>query len=216
MHVTDMLHACNLFCFEIFYTTPIEEIFLTREESSNAKSAVLSFLLQKNVSFKFTSSLDYLQKLNNGQLGESQIGKFLTIYPASDDEAVALALEIDLRTRGLAGPQIPSDRPLHPNSLVFYRYGGFTSKLSVQEPLGLVWPAIRTPDNRFVPDKRRMIYTPPESREDPFMAAGITIDSPKNQRILAQRYLIMSLIANTINHTVSLAIDLSGHWTCGC
>src|SRR5438477_8598612 len=38
---------------------------------------ILPFLLQKTVSFKFTSSLNHLQRLNSGLLGESQIGKFL-------------------------------------------------------------------------------------------------------------------------------------------
>ena len=175
---------------------------------------VLSLLLQRGVSFKFISSLNYLQKLNNGLMGENQIGKFLTIYPAGDGEAVALAIELDLKTRGLSGPQIPSDRPLHPNSLIFYRYGGFHGKICVQEPIGLVWPAIRMPDNRLVPDKRKAPYTSPELREDPFIAAGISSDLPKDQRILVRRYLILSVIAKNIRHTVSLGLDLESLSSC--
>jgi serine/threonine protein kinase len=175
---------------------------------------VLPLLLQQTTSFKLISSLAYLQQLNTGLLGENQIGKFLTIYPANDKEAVALAVELDLKTRGFSGPQIPSDRPLRPDSLIFYRYGGFSSKISVQEPIGLVWPAIRTPDNRLVPDKRKVPYSAPEWSEDPFVAAGLTIDLPEEQRILARRYLVISVIARTIRHTISLAVDLESQRPC--
>lgn len=175
---------------------------------------VLPFLLQEVISFKFAASLEKLQKLNAGLLGASQIGKFLTVYPANDDEAVRLAKALDERTQGLSGPRVPSDRMLRPDSLVFYRYGGFTGKTHVQELLGTVWPALKTPDDTLIPDKRGSQYLAPDQRVDPFLLAGIATNLPQNQRILAQRYLILSVIATTINHTISLAIDLESQHTC--
>lgn len=178
---------------------------------------ILPFLLHEAAAFKFASSLEHLQKLNSGLMGESQIGKFLTVYPGNDDEAVRLAIALDERTRGLSGPRIPSDRMLRPDSLVFYRYGGFTGQAYVQELLGQVWPAIRTPDNYLIRDSRGLKYLAPEQRIDPFIASGAAVqpaDLPKSQRILAQRYLVVSVISSTPNHTVSLAIDLECQRTC--
>lgn len=175
---------------------------------------LLPLLLQEAVPFKCISSLENLEKLNAGLLGASQVGKFLTIYPAHDDEAVRLASLLDERTRGLSGPRIPSDRMLCPGSLVFYRYGGFTRKISIQELLGTVWPAIKTPDNRLIPDRRGLHYTAPEHRVDPFLLSGVAVDLPQPQRILAQRYLILNPITTTMNHTISLAIDLQCQRTC--
>jgi serine/threonine protein kinase len=175
---------------------------------------LLPLLLQEAVPFKCVSSLENLEKLNAGLLGASQVGKFLTIYPAHDDEAVRLARLLDERTRGLSGPRIPSDRMLYPGSLVFYRYGGFTSKISIQELLGTVWPAIKTLENRLIPDRRGLHYAAPDQRVDPFLLSGIAVDLPQPQRILAQRYLILSPITTTMNHTISLAIDLQCQRTC--
>lgn len=175
---------------------------------------VLPLLLQEKCSFKCISSLDTLRKLNLGLLGASQIGKFLTIYPANDDEAVRLAKLLDANTQGLSGPCVPSDRMLHQHSLVFYRYGGFSQSTHVQDLLGTVWPAIRTPDNRLIADKRSTHYLAPEQLVDPFILAGIATDLPKSQRLLARRYLMLSTIASTENHTISLALDLEQQRTC--
>lgn len=175
---------------------------------------VLPLLLQEAISFKCTSSLENLQKLNAGKLGASQIGKFLTVYPANDDEAVRLANILDEQTRGLSGPRVPSDRMLRPNSLVFYRYGGFASKTYVQELLGTVWPAIRTPEHDLIPDKRGTKYLAPKHRVDPFLLSGLATDLPPNPRMLAQRYLLLSTITTTVNHTISLALDLESQRTC--
>lgn len=178
---------------------------------------ILPLLLQEKYSFKCMSSIDNLRKLNLGLLGVSQIGKFLTVYPANDEAAVHLANLLDKRTRGLSGPRIPSDRMLRQDSLVFYRYGGFSRGAHVQDLLGTVWPAIKTPTNDLIADKRGTTYLAPEQRVDPFVQAGIATiatDLPVSPRLLAQRYLILSNIASTVNHTISLALDLECQRTC--
>lgn len=63
--------------------------------------------------------------MNSGISDFAQIGKFLTIYPRSTDEAVALARELHRVTHGLAAPRIPFDEQYRRNSLVYYRYGAF-------------------------------------------------------------------------------------------
>ena len=83
-------------------------------------------ILRKNdVLFKVPSRLELLRSLNSGLADFSQIGKFLTVYPRSTDEAVKLARELHRATRGLSGPRIPFDAQYRKGSLVYYRYGAF-------------------------------------------------------------------------------------------
>lgn len=75
--------------------------------------------------FKVPATLELLEALNAGLPEFSQIGKFLTVYPRCDAEAVVLARQLHCATRGLAGPRVPYDAVYRPSSLVHYRYGSF-------------------------------------------------------------------------------------------
>jgi serine/threonine protein kinase len=175
---------------------------------------VLPVLLKDFTIFKFASSMEKLALMNQGLAGGSQIGKFITIYPGSDEEAVVIAGKLDVILHGLAGPSIVSDRMLRPDSLIFYRYGEHNSKAYVQDITGRVWPAIYTLDNQLIPDKRTLRYQPPPQRNDPFLASGVATDLPKTPRMLAERYAIVRVISSSIRHTISLAVDIEKHRTC--
>src|SRR5438093_1611328 len=69
----------------------------------------LPVLLADDASFKVAASLRSLEFLNEGQGGLSQIGKFITVYPSDDAQAVRLGLALDEATRGLRRPAVPSD-----------------------------------------------------------------------------------------------------------
>jgi hypothetical protein len=88
-------------------------------------SRVQPLLARRDVLFKVPASLDLLVQLNAGLGAFSQVGKFLTIYPCSAHEAVDLAQQLHMATRGLRGPKIPFDARYRKNSLVYYRYGSF-------------------------------------------------------------------------------------------
>ena len=173
----------------------------------------LPVLLEGDASFKVVSSISQLGKLNEGRGGLSQVGKFITVYPASDKEAVRLAVAMDEATRGLEGPVIPSDRPLAPGSLVHYRYGGFSSKL-VQAPSGQIQPAIAGPDGELVPDRRPLSYQAPEWTEDPFEAAGVVVEPEAPGRVIGRRYLIMDTPHRAPRGAVHQALDLEEMRSC--
>jgi hypothetical protein len=100
----------------------------------------IPILLRESASFKLAASEGFLNDLNEGHGGLSQVGKFLTVYPSDDAEAVRLACDLDKALTGLRGPRVPSDRPLRAGSLVNYRYGRFTD-LFVQTRFGQNMPA---------------------------------------------------------------------------
>lgn len=112
-----------------------------------------------------------LAEMNGLNASRSQVGKFLTVYPGSDAEAVQLAVKLHESTRGMAGPRIPSDRPLAPGSLVHYRYGGFVDQ-TVVTPEGELVPVIHEPSGRPVPDRRKPWFQPPPWLLDPLRRGG--------------------------------------------
>jgi hypothetical protein len=173
----------------------------------------LPVLLSEDASFKVVSSVPQLGMLNNGMGGLSQVGKFITVYPKDEDQAVRLAVALDRATRGLRGPAIPSDRPLAPGSLVHYRYGGFGPKF-IQVPYGEIQPAITAPSGELVPDRRSASYQPPDWAEDPFVAAGIVAEPEAPSKVVGRRYLIVDTLYRSPNGAVHRALDLEAFRRC--
>jgi serine/threonine protein kinase len=185
----------------------------TTECAQDVLRAVLPALVAERAMFKVAQSADVLGALNQGDGGLSQVGKFVTVYPVDDDQAVRLATRLDAATRGLRGPAIPSDRSLGPESLVHYRYGGFGQRY-LQTAMGEVLPALVAPDGGLVPDRRLAAYRPPEWVTDPFEAASIVSAPPASKPLLDDRYLLLTTMVRTPRGAVQLAIDLGQQRRC--
>lgn len=174
---------------------------------------VLDVLADFPVDFKFARSPDQLAALNEGAGSNSQIGKFVTIYPVDDAQAVALAVALDRATFGASGPVIASDRPLRPGSLVHYRYGTFGSSY-VQTNIGALVPTLRTPEGELVPDRRGSAFEPPSWASDPFMAAGVVELAAPRPRLLAGRYFRTATLHAAPTSEVVLAVDIEAGRRC--
>lgn len=171
----------------------------------------LPILLAEGVPFKVINSQHGVILLNQGAYGPSQIGKFITVYPFDDVQAVRLAVALDEATRGLAGPVVRSDRQLRPGSLVHYRYGGFHAAGFLQEYIGehsVEAGAILDPQGRLAPDYRLQEYLPPNGVIDPFEAAGVYVPPEPPSGPLAGRYLILDMIRSSSGGGIYSAIDL--------
>lgn len=167
---------------------------------------VLPILKAEDAQFKVAANLGCLGDLNEGLAGLSQVGKFITIYPLDDAQAVRLAVELDRVTAGLEGPRIPSDRPLRPGSLVHYRFGGFTD-LMLTDSLGQTVPALRGPSGEFVPDVRTSRFEFPAWAADPFETAGVVEQPPAPPDSLFGGYLILAVLHQHAKGGVFLALD---------
>jgi hypothetical protein len=172
----------------------------------------LPILLDGDVPFKVLSSTPKLSALNDGRGGASQVGKFITVYPNSDDDAVRLARALDAATANLSGPAIPSDRPLRPNSLVHYRFGGFGSTW-MRTPLGEAVRALVSPTGDLVVDVRSS-FQPPSWTQDPFVASGAAGEPKPARRIIADRFVVAAVLHASPRSTVYLCLDLSDATKC--
>ena len=74
-----------------------------------------------------------------GQGGRTQVGKFMTVYPADDSVAALLAEELHIATSDFYGPRIPHEQPYKSASLVYSRFGAFTQRW-LQLPSGRIVP----------------------------------------------------------------------------
>lgn len=169
---------------------------------------VLPVLKRANCTFKVTASLVELDKLNDVHSERSQVGKFLTVYPPNEEEAISLAVELDQVTRGLEGPRIPSDQPLHPNSLVHYRFGAFAPKYLVDTD-GIVKPGLVHPDGHLIPDLRNPWFELPEwVIDNPFIKAGVAKAYTPELGAIGQRYRVFDCLRQASRGGIYLAEDL--------
>lgn len=169
---------------------------------------VAPFLTGRGASFKAPSTLKELGKLNSGLFyGYSQIGKFITVYPRSDEEAVIIAERLDGLTRGLTAPRVPFDRRLRPGSCVYYRYGAF-EPLEIENADGTRTPAVRDPAGRLVPDLRDS-EAQPAWASDPFERSGGPPAPARAETPLSTTYRVYAALAQRGRGGVYEAIDLS-------
>lgn len=131
----------------------------------------LPILLRSDSSFKFAATIQRVAQLNDRHTPRGHSGKFITIYPKNDEEAVRLAHELHEATVGLPGPLILSDRPYRPGSLVHYRYGAFVEERRVTNDGMYRW-VIFDPDGNPVEDQRGGTFRPPPWAPCPFPAAS--------------------------------------------
>src|SRR5215203_474002 len=129
--------------------------------------AVAPLLSDRRILFKGPRSLSELDELNRGvRYGYSQVGKFLTIYPQTTEEAIQLARELHRLTRGITCPDVPFDLKYREGSCVYYRYGAFKT-MEIEDPNGVRVKALRDPQRNLVPDPRDS-EAKPEWCTDPF------------------------------------------------
>lgn len=161
-------------------------------------------LTSAKVSFKLARSMEVLAYLNEGGGGGSQRGKFITIYPASTQEATALAEAVHRATLGLCGPIIPSDRQYRPGSSVFYRYGAFRGPYTIS-PIGQVTTSLRTPQGKIVPDIRGLRFVQPSwVTNDPFGGN----DPDRDVRLWKGRYLPVTELYRSFRGSIWAGADL--------
>jgi hypothetical protein len=166
-------------------------------------SRAFPILRANDVLFKVPVRLEILTEMNSGLPQFSQVGKFLTLYPCSTAEAIALASALHAATRGLPGPEIPFDKRYRKNSLVHYRYGAFGGTRNGAMDTGV----IRDPAGKAHKDKRAAGCAIPSWLSDPFQHGRAKARRPRGP--IGEDYLAFKAIAQRGKGGVYEAVDLS-------
>jgi serine/threonine protein kinase len=130
--------------------------------------AVAEALIQRRVGWKVCLTIQQLIKTLTVPAPLSQIGKFITIYPQNEQQAIGLAALLHEKTRQFIGPIVPTDHRYAEDSVVYYRYGGFELRSFYDPDSALKIPCIVTPDGRKVYDERIPGRYRPEWATNPF------------------------------------------------
>ncbi|MFA1549823.1 class IV lanthionine synthetase LanL [Actinomadura chokoriensis] len=170
----------------------------------------LEVLLAARSAFKFAATTDFVAALNARNTPRGQSGKFITIYPESDTEAVRLAEALHRATAGLPGPRVLSDRPYAPGSVVHYRYGAFTEDRRINNDGFYAW-MILDPDGNPVEDRRVGRYAPPSWATSPFPDNGLRVTrrtgGSGNKILINGCFAVRDAIRHTNKGGVYRAVD---------
>ena len=161
-------------------------------------------LLSRDIQFKAPASLLEIQRINSGvYYGYSQIGKLITIYPNSTEQAVQVADELDHLTNTMSAPAVPFDGALRNGGCIYYRYGAF-KPIGVNGPVGKEARVIRDLTGELVSDPRDGDVHP-NWVSNPFRQ----LDEPSTESPLATTYRVVRALAQRGRGGVYQAIDLS-------
>jgi tRNA A-37 threonylcarbamoyl transferase component Bud32 len=121
-------------------------------------AAVVRALLAQGAAFKVPATLDGLIRINSGQAGITQVGKTVTVYPASDDH-LALISRTLRDTRFVPGPRPPSDYVVDGAPGQSIRWGAFGGSRVRWTALGRPYVEIRDPGGAWIEDSREPLRT---------------------------------------------------------
>ena len=168
---------------------------------------VAPVLIDHGVQFKAPSSLKHVIKLNSGlDGGYSQIGKIITVYPETPDEAVQLARKLHKLTFRMAAPEVPFDLRYSSSSNVYYRFGAFLP-LEIEHADGKRTAAIRGPNGELVPDRREQ--PKPDWITDPFERQPRRSTAVRPRNSLTTSYAVFRALAQRGKGGVYQAVDLT-------
>lgn len=144
--------------------------------------AVANLLIEQDVRWKVCQDMPRLIDISCVPSSPLQVGKFITIYPRTEEQAVELAALLHCLTAAYSGPVIPTDKRYAPDSQVYYRYGGFTRQEFYHQDTLLKTPYILTPRGEKVHDRRTPGGYCPAWLSDPFPAQEKNIPSLEEAR----------------------------------
>jgi hypothetical protein len=168
---------------------------------------VAPLLTNYGVQFKAPSSLREVLRLNSGSAeGYTQVGKIITVYPRTPDEAVQLAGHLHKLTVRMIAPEVPFDLKYRAASNVYYRFGAFTP-LEMEIGDGESIPAVSGPGGELVPDCREQAK--PDWVADPFAELRPHRRNRNEQNAQAIPYGILRALAQRGKGGVYQAVDFT-------
>jgi tRNA A-37 threonylcarbamoyl transferase component Bud32 len=130
------------------------------ESADEILQTVWDYCMQRRIAFKFMRSQQLLFLRNAKYANRGASGKFITIYPADEDQFAEVIGDLAAKLDGLPGPYILSDLRWGAGPL-FARYGGFATRHCVGAN-GALETAIENDAGELVPDRRgATFYVPP-------------------------------------------------------
>lgn len=176
-------------------------------QARNLIRKVAPILAEHSVSFKIAKDFATLEQLNEGLLGPTQIGKFMTIYPQSDAMSRFLAERLIEKTRDFSGPEIITDICL--GRITYARYGAF-NPVQARDRLGQLSFLIHDPEGGLEADEYQIPFLPPPGRSNPFreLIAEDSSTARGGRKLFAGRFLLVDVLKRHPKGSVFRGMDL--------
>ncbi|WP_404815390.1 class III lanthionine synthetase LanKC [Streptomyces thermolineatus] len=130
------------------------------EDAGKTLDTAARICTERRVPFKFLRSRTALLLAADKYMSRSSSGKFVTVYPADEQQFRELLPELVRALDGQRGPYVLSDLRIGAGP-VFVRYGAFVERWCTGED-GTPVPALRAPSGELVPDLRGPVFRTPE------------------------------------------------------
>lgn len=167
-----------------------------------------TFLKSQGALFKAPVSLREIKKINSGiYYNYSQIGKIITVYPQTNEQAVFFAEQLHLLTKKLSAPAVPFDLQFKPESSVYYRYGAFKT-FELKDADGPKILAMRNQDGELIPDSRYVQQPHPEWVSNPF--PSMPPETETSETPLTKNYKVFRALSQRGKGGVYQAVDFTG------
>ncbi|MFE7839084.1 class III lanthionine synthetase LanKC [Streptomyces sp. NPDC057474] len=132
----------------------------TRGNADRIAAIVWDYCVPRSIPFKFVPGPHLLHLRNAKYAARDTSGKFVTVYPADEEQLHLVLRELGELLDGLDGPYILTDLRWNDGPL-YVRYGAFARSFVVDERGALV-PAVRDGEGTLVPDQRKPTFHVPD------------------------------------------------------
>ncbi|HEX8265094.1 MAG TPA: protein kinase [Pyrinomonadaceae bacterium] len=168
---------------------------------------IAPFLKSEGALFKAPVSIREIKKINSGiYYNYSQIGKIITIYPQTNEQAVFFAEQLHCLTEKFAAPDVPFDFQFKPESSVYYRYGAFKT-FELKDADGSKTLAMHDRDGKLIPDLRYSQPPYPEWISNPFPV--MSSETETSETPLTKNYKVFGALSQRGKGGVYQAVDFS-------
>lgn len=134
-------------------------VAVTPETFAPLLDTVSAFCFERGVPFKFLARHEYAWLVNAKYAPRPVSGKGIVLYPADEQQSVALASELAGLLKTRQGPRVLSDLRID-EGIVHVRYGAYTRRYC-RNADGKVTFALEDPEGRLVPDRRSVPFRAP-------------------------------------------------------
>ncbi|WAZ25892.1 class III lanthionine synthetase LanKC [Streptomyces cinnabarinus] len=131
----------------------------TRANAERIAGIVWDYCVPRRIPFKFVPGPHLLHLRNTKYAARDSSGKFVTLYPADEEQLHCVLRELGKLLEGFEGPYILTDLRWGEGPL-YVRYGAFARTFVVDERGSLV-PAVRDGAGQLVPDRRAPSFQVP-------------------------------------------------------
>lgn len=164
-------------------------VSVIRSQLEQAIRKLSRILADNQIHFRVIQNYETAKMVLDGILGREHVGKVISIFPETDDQAIQLAIQLIELTKEFRGPAVPSAKLL--GGQVYCRYGAHMGVMA-ELPNGYLARHIYNNDNALVPDDSFIPLRIPSNHPWPF--SSILKMEEQNESSFHPKYRVVGML----------------------